>query len=85
MAELVYILCALTCLVCALLLGRGYMRTRNRLLLWSTLCFTGLFMNNVVTVIDLVVVPDVDLMWLRTSISFVAVAVQVIGLIWEAP
>lgn len=86
MAELVYILCALTCLVCALLLGRGYARTRNRLLLWSTLCFVGLFVNNVVTIVDLVITgPAIDLMWLRSSISFVAIAVQVIGLIWEAP
>jgi hypothetical protein len=85
MAELVYILCALTCLACAVLLGRGYARTRHRLLLWSTLCFAGLFINNVVTVVDLVLVPDIDLMWLRSSLSFVAIALQTIGLIWEAP
>ena len=85
MAEIVYILCAVTCLVCALLLGRGYARSRNRLLLWSTLCFVLLFANNVVTVIDLVVVPGVDLMWLRSVLSFSALSVLTYGLVWEAP
>lgn len=85
MAEIVYILCAVTCLVCALLLGRGYARTRKRLLLWSTLCFVLLFANNVVTVIDLVVVPGVDLLWLRSVLSFCAVAILTYGLVWEAP
>ena len=46
MIQLVYLLCALTSLACAVLLLRGYFRTRVRLLLWSGLCFVGLALNN---------------------------------------
>jgi len=85
MAEVVYALCALTSLVCALLLGRAYSRSKQRLLMWSTLCFAGLFANNVLTFIDLVIVPtSTDLHWLRSSVGFVAVALLAIGLVWEA-
>ncbi|HTJ45782.1 MAG TPA: DUF5985 family protein [Kofleriaceae bacterium] len=83
MAELVYVLCALTSLLCAILLARGYARSRQKLLVWSTLCFVGLFLNNVITIIDLVLVPDVDLRWLRSGVSFVSVALLAFGLIWE--
>jgi hypothetical protein len=86
MAELVYALCAITCLVCAVLLGRAYRVSKQRLLMWSTLCFTGLFINNVLTFIDLVVVPGpaLDLHWLRSSVGLVAVALLAVGLVWEA-
>ncbi|HTJ42958.1 MAG TPA: DUF5985 family protein [Kofleriaceae bacterium] len=85
MAELVYILCAVTSLVCAILLARGYQQSRQRLLVWSTLCFVGLFLNNLLTVVDLVIVPDVDLRWLRSAVSFASVGVLAFGLMWEAP
>lgn len=85
MAELVYVLCAVTCLICTLLLGRGYLRSRQRLLAWSTVCFAGLFVSNVVTVVDLAVVRDYDLRWLRGIVGSASVAVMAIGLIWERP
>ena len=85
MAEVVYLLCALTSLACAVLLGRAYGRSKQRLLMWSTLCFAGLFINNVLTFVDLVVVPtEVDLHWLRSAVGFIAVALLAIGLLWEA-
>jgi hypothetical protein len=84
MAELVYALCALTSLVCAVLLGRAYAGSKQRLLMWSTLCFVGLFLNNVLTFLDLVIVPTtLDLHWLRSSAGLLAVALLAIGLIWE--
>jgi hypothetical protein len=84
MAELVYLLCALTSLFCAVLLFRSYRRQRTRLLMWSTLCFVGLAINNLLLVIDLVVVPDIDFALVRTSTALVAMVLLVIGLIWEA-
>jgi hypothetical protein len=42
MGPAVYILGALTTLVCAILLTRGYMRSRAKLLLWSALWFCSL-------------------------------------------
>jgi hypothetical protein len=84
MAELVYALCAVTSLACAVLLGRAYAGSKQRLLMWSTLCFVGLFLNNVLTFLDLVVVPtSLDLHWLRSSVGLVAVALLAVGLIWE--
>jgi hypothetical protein len=84
MSELVYSMCALTSLFCAALLVRSYFARRTKLLLWSSLCFVGLALNNIVLVIDLVVVPHaIDLSLVRTSIAVVAMVALVIGLIWE--
>ena len=84
MAEAVYVLCALTSLFCAGLLARRYRVQRSRLLLWSTLCFVGLAINNALLVIDLVVVPEVDLLFLRVGVAAVAMVMLLIGLIWES-
>lgn len=50
MGLLVYALCALTSLVCAIMLTRGYRRSRVRLLLWSALCFACFALNNVLLI-----------------------------------
>ncbi len=84
MAEAVYILCAITSIACAVLLFRGYRRTRTRLLFWSSLCFLGLALNNVLLFVDLVLVPSVDLSVLRTGTATAALLVLVTGLVWEA-
>ena len=84
MAEAVYLLCALTSMFCAVLLFRSYRRQRTRLLMWSTWCFVGLAINNVLLVVDLVVVPDaVDLSQVRSGTALVAISLLVIGLLWE--
>ena len=86
----VYILCAATSLLCAVLLWRGYARTRARLLLWSSLCFIALFLNNVLLFLDKVVWPDrtevagVEFPLFRAVFAFVGVAVLVFGLIWDS-
>jgi hypothetical protein len=84
MADLVYSLCALTSVICAALLIQGYQRTRSRLLLWSSLCFVGLMVNNLLLVVDRIFVPDVDLYTLRLLSALVALALLVYGLIWES-
>ena len=53
MATVVYLLCALTSLGCALLLFAAYRRERARLLLWSCVCFGWLALNNALLVVDL--------------------------------
>lgn len=85
MAEIVYVLCTLTSALCAYLLVRSYLRTRSRLLLWSTLCFVGLAINGVLLLVDLAIVPQVDLRLLRTGSALAALGVLVFGLIWEEP
>jgi hypothetical protein len=84
MAEAVYLLCALTSMFCAVLLFRSYRRQRTRLLMWSTWCFVGLALNNVLLVVDLLVVPDaVDLALVRSGTALLAIVLLVIGLLWE--
>lgn len=83
MATLVYALCALTSLACAILLLRGYAASRARLLLWSGLCFAGLAANNVLLLIDKRVVPTLDLSLWRSLPALAGVALLLYGLVWE--
>jgi hypothetical protein len=84
MAELVYILCAVASAVCAGLLLRGFLRSRTRLLFWSSLCFAALALHNLLLVVDLIVLPQVDLFYLRTGTALIAMLILVFGLIWES-
>ena len=83
MATLVYALCAITSLACAVLLLRGYLRSRARLLLWSGLCFAGLAANNVILLVDKRVVPGMDLSLWRSLPALAGVAILLYGLVWE--
>jgi hypothetical protein len=83
MAEAVYVLCALTSITCAWLLFRGYRASRARLLFWSSLCFVGLAVNNVLLVLDQVLIPGLDLSLMRTGSALVAMTILLVGLIWE--
>lgn len=83
MGEVVYTLCALTSAACAALLWRSFRRHRVRLLLFSTVCFVGLAMNNAMLFVDLVVVPDVDLALVRHTTSLVSLGALLFGLIWD--
>jgi len=59
--AIVYLLRGLASAVCAALMARSYLRSRPRLLLWSALCFAFLGANNLLVIIDLLVLPAVDL------------------------
>lgn len=83
MIQLVYVLCALTSIACAVLLLRGFFRTRVRLLLWSGLCFVGLALNNALLVLDENALLT-DLSNLRTLPALAGVALLVYGLIWDS-
>jgi hypothetical protein len=83
-AEWVYLLCALTSVFCAGLLIRNYRRSRVGLLLWSSFCFVGLALNNVLLFLDLIVIPQSDLSMWRTAAAVAGMALMAFGLIWEA-
>lgn len=85
MAGPIYLLCALTCLGCAGLLFRGYVATRTRLLLWGSLCFLALMVNNALVFVDLVAIPQIDLFTVRNLAALLGLAIFTVGLIWEAP
>jgi hypothetical protein len=82
-AASVYLLCLLTSVACAWLLGSSYRRTGTRLLLWSSICFGLLAANNLVLVLDLVVWPQFDLRLPRLLLSLAAVAALIWGFIGE--
>ena len=83
MAAAIYTLCTLTSLLCAWLLLRSYNKQRYRILLWSGLCFTGLFLNNLLLVIDRLILPTTDLLTWRLLVGLVALLPLLYGLIWE--
>jgi hypothetical protein len=83
MGILAYSLCSAAALLCAILLWRGYQRTRTRLLLWSAVCFTCLTLNNLLVIGDLVIFPDVNLFLFRTLAALVGIGALLFGLIWE--
>jgi hypothetical protein len=83
MTDLVYVLCALASLVCAALLWRAWRGSGAPLLFWSTVCFVGLALNNLLLVVDLVVFPDANLTVLRSTIALASLAALIYGLVWD--
>ena len=83
MATIVYVLCALTSGMCALLLIREYRRSRRRLLLWSSLEFVGLAINNVLVFADYVMMPEQDLAVFRALVALASVALLLYSFVWE--
>jgi hypothetical protein len=83
MPSAVYVLCAVTSLVCAVLLLRQYARRRTRLLLWAGLCFVGLTVNNVLLWLDFVAYPTADLSIVRGATAVLSVMILLHGLIWD--
>ena len=82
-AQVVYLMCALTSVACAVLLIRGYLADRTRLSLWSSLCFGGLAVNNSLLFVDSVIRLPGDFMFYRTSLALVAMGLLLYGLVWE--
>lgn len=84
MAEAVYILCAATAIACAVLLWRGYRRSRARFLLWSSVCFMALAANNILLFVDLILLRNIDLTLPRNLTAVLGLAVMLYGLIFDA-
>jgi len=84
MAEAIYLLCALTSLVAAVLLLRQYRARRTPLLLWSCIGFFGLAANNMLVFVDFALMTGTDLSLARTLAGAAAMSILLYGLIWEA-
>jgi hypothetical protein len=83
-APLVYILCALTCWTCAILLMRAYRAQLSHLLLWSALAFVVFGVSNILLCVDFIILPaTVDLRPLRNAVTLLGVILLLRGLIWE--
>jgi len=83
MAEIIYILCALFSACCAYLLFRHADPAGSRLIFWSGVCFGGLALQNVMLVIDLVMLPEVELVIWRTALALLAMAALLFAFVWE--
>lgn len=81
--TVVYTLCFLTSLACAWMLARSYGRSGARLLLWSSLCFFLLAANNLILVVDMLVLPGIDLRLARLLFAVAAIGVLLFGFIWD--
>lgn len=81
--PVVYLLCALTSLLCALLLLRAYRGSRSPLLFWSGVGFCAFTLSNVALFVDLVLLSSVDLSLVRNIITLCGIALLLRGLIWE--
>lgn len=84
MAEIIYIICALTSIVCSVLLIRAYSRNKVALLLWSGLCFVFLSLNNILLFMDLVIYPDVNITIYRNLTNALAMGLMVYGLVFKS-
>lgn len=85
MAGVVYALCSLTAFLCSGLLFRGYTRSGARLLLWSSLCFLGLTVNNVLVFVDLQVLSkEASILLWRNVSALAAMSLLLYGLIWDS-
>lgn len=65
-------------------LWRGWRRSRARLLLWSTACFAGLALNNVLLIVDTRMLRETDLALVRLLPALVGAAALIYGLVWDA-
>lgn len=83
-AATVYIVAAVTCLTCMVLQARAYRRSKVRLLLWSTLFFAGLTVDNVLLFFDLSVFPDVNLAVWRNGATLAGLSLLIFGLVWDS-
>ena len=85
MAAAVYLLGMFVALASGVLLARGYRRSGQRLLLWSSICFLGLALSGGLTFLDLSVLPPaIDLHLLRRAVTAVSMLVLLYGLIWDS-
>ena len=80
---IIYLFCVATSILCAYLLLRAYRRSGTRLLIWSSVCFWLLALNNFVLAVDILLLPENDLSLIRTFTGVVAISVLLIGFIWE--
>lgn len=84
MAGIVYILCAILSLACALMLFSGYRKNKFRLLFWSSVGFIGFALNNALLFVDIIMIPGMDLSILRTVPALIGMMIMVYGLVSDS-
>jgi CHASE2 domain-containing sensor protein len=80
-ALVAYVVCAAVSLLSAVLLHRGWKRTRSRLVFWVYVAFVFLTISNVLLVWDLV--SAADFARVRPALIAVGLGSLIFGLVWE--
>lgn len=83
MPSSIYVLCAVASFLCAFLQVRAYRRARSRFLLWTSICFSAIFINNVLLYMDIITGPNISLLMPRTLILLGGLSVLMFGFLWE--
>lgn len=84
MSAFIYTLCALTSLLCAVLLLRSFSKSKHRLLFWAGICFAGITVNNLLLVADKIIFPtSIDLLTPRLLVALIALVFLLYGLIFD--
>jgi len=82
--QIVYGLCSLTCILCAVLLYRQYRRNPTALLFWSMWCFICFSLNNILLFLDFVIFPTaINLANARSGLMLAGMTMLIVGLIHE--
>jgi hydrogenase/urease accessory protein HupE len=81
---ILYLLAIATSFACTVLLFRAYAQRGLRLLLWSSLCFVGLSISNILLFLDLVIFPMTELRPARLISALVGLLFLLYGFIWES-
>ena len=82
--ALLYGLCVFSSGLCGYLLVVSFRRNRERLLLWSAICFCLLALNNLFVFVDIIILlPRIDLTLLRSLTLLAAVGILLYGFVWE--
>ena len=81
MGSIVYSLCALASILCAILLLSAHRRRPTRLLLLSGLCFCGLAVNNLLLFADFAIGPTAGFSMARNLTAAGSVLLLLLGLI----
>jgi hypothetical protein len=82
-SSLIYLLCALTSLLCTYLLIRSYKRSKSPLIFWTSIFFITSAVSNILLFVDYVIVPSVDFSLVRTVLLLAGISMLVYGLVFE--
>jgi hypothetical protein len=54
------------------------------MLFWSSLCFFGLAVDNVLLYVDVVIIPEIDIAIWRRIPGLLALMALIYGLVWDS-
>jgi len=84
LATIVYALCFLSSVLCAVLLFRSFKNTGRPLLFWTAVSFIILSLNNLLLLVDLSILHSFNLVALRQLSNLTAAGILIFAFIYKA-